>query len=333
MNFARLSLSLLVAGSFASGLCVQAQDLKGGKKQAPLPKCPLTELLVKIGDGGVQKAEYEVYLQKAARSSGKSKESLSEEERKAALESAIDDEILFQAAIADGALRKDYTMRKIAGEYKSRAVTSQLNPKGFSDAELEAYYKSHIAEFSRPANVQVKAVKLSDMDSKSEAKAVKEGKAKPEAYKGWIDLGWATEGQPFSGLPQETCSKIESLKKGQVEVVEDKLFKIRMLVWISDKSEAVPISFDEAKGKVRFALLNEADRSATKKLLDSLAKEYPGASEDELMLYGGVKAGVHRDLATIKPSIVNEFVSSSKSGRAELLAKLKQKFRVERLSN
>src|SRR3989339_2258117 len=72
----------------------QPKSIKPTYTKKEIPQGKLINLVAKVGSGGITKADYDFYLLKFANKNRKGVGALSAEDRKAALNMAIDDELV-----------------------------------------------------------------------------------------------------------------------------------------------------------------------------------------------------------------------------------------------
>ncbi len=327
-----------LAASFANS-DVSAADRKPAAPAAPassvanpvqakdVPEMPEASLVAKVGRGGLTKQEFDWYQLRFANKAKKSVAQLSPEERRKALEEGIDDETLFQASIADGILNDSYTRFSMGSLYRSNKTLAGVDPRKFTDEELKAYYDAHPAEFSEPAANYVRVAKF---NSKAEAAdfCKKARKAKdPASLQGWLDLEWVSEGAQKAGLPTEITDKAAKLKQGQISdpVMDVMVKEIHYVFWASERKEAKPIPFEEAKGKVKFALVGQKQKDAQSALLKKLGFDPKKVSEEDALFFGALESGLHRDIS-VRQRCISTYVSKKGSTREQLLPALKKQF-------
>ena len=197
----------------------QSQDKQQSSQPASslvikeVPQIPDTGLVAKVGKGGLTKSEYDFYLLRFANKAKKNVKALSSEERKIALNEGIDDELLFQAALEDGALNDSYIRFMMSSMFRSNQTAGNIRPDQFTDAQLKAYYDAHPGEFCSPSENTVKGAKFNSAAGAADfIKKVKKLKD-PASAPDWNDLGCFTEGKTAAGLPAEICAKVVKLKK------------------------------------------------------------------------------------------------------------------------
>ncbi|MFZ2657643.1 MAG: peptidylprolyl isomerase [Victivallales bacterium] len=298
-----------------------------------IPQGVLDNLFVKVGAGGVTKGDYDFFLLKTANKNGKNVDALTPDERKTALFSAIDEELLFQGALAEGVLKDEYTCWRILETYKSNNTTAKIDPRTFTDDELEKFYKAHPGKFTKPASVNAKGLKFMTESDQDVQKVMKQVAANPDSVKNWIELGWIEEGKMAAGLPQRITDPITKLKKGQNSgIVYDKSVDWRYIFLVTDRKEPELIPYSEAKGKVKFELIGAKQEEMKKKLAADQGKGQKGLSEDEILLNSAIQAGTHRDLM-VKRYIVEWYFSKKNAKREEALPELKKKYKIEILKS
>lgn len=122
-----------------------------------------------------------------------------EEQKKEFLDDLIGDEVLFQEAIKENYHRKEGVKRQIVRQFLNDKMKSKFN---FTDAELQAYYDSHIDELQRirASHILLKPEKKNDPAAM--AKALEKAKAilkKLKAGEDFAELAKTHSQDPGSG--------------------------------------------------------------------------------------------------------------------------------------
>ncbi|OGV49590.1 MAG: hypothetical protein A2X49_06420 [Lentisphaerae bacterium GWF2_52_8] len=297
-----------------------------------IPQGPMKNLLIKVGPGGISKDELDFYYLRFANKAGKTPDTLSPEEKKKAGEEGINDETLFQAALAEGAFNDNYIQSLIISQYKSSETNSKIDPKSFTEAELEAHYKAHPEEFSEPATNHLKSLKLDGTQQDNEKK-IKLAKTKPDSIQEWSDLGWMDKEKFTSmGFYPAVAEKLIKIKTGQCsEPIDFMRGTPKLLFYSVEAKESTPIPYEQAKGKVKFSLVSQKQKELTSGLMQKLAQTYKGASEDELLLRAGLASGCQRYIST-RQYVINWFLAKKKATREQLLPELKKKYPASTVS-
>lgn len=299
----------------------------------PAPAVTIANPVATVGSGGVAKSEYDWYLLKTANKLNKSVAALTSDEKKIGLNLAIEDELLFQAALAEGALKDDYVCRMLVDTYKSTTVTAKIDPSAFTDDELQKYYRAHPEKFATPATVAVKGLKFVNASDEEVQRVLQQVKTNPEAITNWVNLGTFTEGQASAGLPPQIANAVTKLNKGQNSgIVTDRGSGWKYIFLVTDRSEATVPPFADVRSKVRFEYIAVKQEELKK---TQLAQTAPAGqkpqSEEQQLLGAAVQAGMHRELQT-KQYIINAYVMRKQAKREQLLPPLKTKFPVQVLS-
>ncbi|OGV68645.1 MAG: hypothetical protein A3K19_14870 [Lentisphaerae bacterium RIFOXYB12_FULL_65_16] len=298
-----------------------------------IPQGLLENLVAKVGAGGVTRAEYDVRLLGLANQNRKKPEGLTPEERKKALDAAVEDELLFQGALVDGVLRDEDMCWRITSEYRSSETTPRIAPNSFSDEELMAYYKASPAKFSTPVQVCARGLRLLTEQEKQAADGLrKQAVTNPEKVKGWIELGWVTEGQNSAGLPLYLTDGLVKMKKGQVSgVIVDEHMDAKFIFHVTDRKEREVIPYDEAKKKVRFEYISVRQNQMEENLVAQLRGGNASASKEELLLFAALKAGTHRQ-PLLHRAIAESYLYRRKLTREQALPELRKRFPVQILT-
>lgn len=302
----------------ATPVQVQAKDV---------PAIPEADLVAKVGRGGLTKKEYDWYLLRFANKSGKSVSSLSPDDRKKALGEGLDDETLFQASIANGILNDTYIRFMMSSLFRSNSTVATIDPRKFTDEELKAFYDANPSQFAEPATNHVKIAKF---NSKAEAadfvKKARQTK-NPDSLPAWNDLGWIGIGSTSRGIPTEITDKAAKLKPGQIsEPIPDIAVKeINYVFWAVERKESRPIPFEEAKGKVKFALIGQKQKENYANLLKKMGFDPKKVSEEDALFLSALEKGYHRDISVRQRCIVT-YVSKRKAKQEQLLPELRKQF-------
>ena len=237
------------------------------------PAAELGEVLATVNGMSVGSVEFEAAASRVTPADGKS---LSLDERKEVLDRLVDDKILYQEALRRG-LDKDPKVQKVMVNTLLRdEVYANVKNSDFTDAELEAYYQTHVEEFVVPEKVQIKRIliRVTDERSSEEAKAIADsvradlagdpaGRFKdaatehsedPYRRRGG-DVGFVSrDGKP--GLDQEIVDKAFTLDVNQLSEVFESTDGWNIL-YLANKRERVERTFLQMKGSVLRKVKND----------------------------------------------------------------------------
>lgn len=293
-----------------------------------IPQIPDAGLVAKVGKGGLTKGEYDFYLLRFANKSRKTVSSLNAEERKTALNDGLDDEILFQAALEEGALNEKYVRFMMSSLFRSKQTLSDIRPDQFTDSDLKSYYDAHTSEFSTPAGRHMKGVKFDSAASASDfIKKMKKSKD-PASAPEWVDFGVIAEGKNIVEVTSEVSEKALKLKKGQIsEPLTGRLPTPCFVFFCVDQKIGTPLPFEEVKGKVKFALVGQKQKENYDNLLKKMGFDPKKISEDDALFLSALNNGMHRDIS-VRQYCINAYIGKQKSKREQLLPELKKKYPV-----
>lgn len=294
-----------------------------------IPKIPETDLVAKVGKGGLTQKEYDFYLLRFANRSQKTVQALSEEERKSALNEGLDDEILFQAALADGSLNNKYIRFMMGSLYKSNKATATLDPRNITEEEMKAYYDAHKSEFHTPKELLIKGAKFESAEGAANfVKKLKKSK-NPASDSEWKDLGWFTEGKVAAMLMQEVCDMVVKLKKGQIsKPIQDPGMKtIYYVFYCVDESPGMPLDFGDVSSKIKFELLNQKQNTSYADLLKKMGFDPKKVSEEDALFLGALQAGLWRE-HSVREYSINAYTMKKKQSKEKLLPQLRKKYPV-----
>lgn len=291
------------------------QERKGPKPDLPasgVEQGPLEDLVVRVGPGGVTSQEFEVYLRIYARDHGM--EATTPEERRKALEPAIVDEMIFQAALAEGALYDEYVHWSVLSVYKSSETVEKVDPQDFTEEQLHAYFDAHPEEFTEPAAVRLEGKRI---DSEEEEAAIVEALQRGETPPGgFSDQGWL-EPDTQGPISDEARSALLGLGVGEVSSVIDVFGGLRIVYRCAERREPRKKDFEECRGRVKFLLLGE-----------KASELGEGLGDDDAVYQEALKKGVHRR-PECRPYIINMYLDGRKQKKDEAAAELRSRFSVE----
>ncbi len=299
----------------------------------PIPQGPLTDLVARVGPGGVPRREHDLQLLKLANRLDKSTDSLSADERKQALATAIDDEVIFQCALADGILADPYIHDRIVGEYRAEHTAGKIDPQlDFSEEDLQKFYQEHPEEFSEPAEVKVEMLEFPADTPVDQIEALR---AAPDTSSSWKDAGWLKKGDPpthaVTGL-----NAVVDLQPGQVSPILRNLGVRWLLVRVVERRESKLKPYDDCRDRTRFLLIGKRQEDLGQALHAGLSKPGDGLTEDERLFRAALDAGKHRD-PQIHLRIVNEYLAKqgvneslkNSRSREEAMPELRARMPVE----
>lgn len=209
------------------------------------------KLVARVGPGGVSERELEAYLVHGARERGKGVAELTKEERRVVLEAAIDEEAIFQLAIARGMLRDEYVSWRIISEYRARETVGKVEPRSFTEEELRAYWRAHPQEFTEPPRVRLEVIELVADTPRAEveaALAAARGGGTPAGQR-WREIGWVEEGQALPPLSIDETAPAAALRPGEAVVIENRILRGPILFRAIERKEARLLPFEELPGQ------------------------------------------------------------------------------------
>jgi len=266
-----------------------------------IPQGPLDNLVARVGPGGVTRRDYERELRNQALSKGMAaapeggyailEQKLTAADRKAALQRAIDEELMFQAALADGVLDQEWARKRINSEYFYSV--SNAEAPAFTDQQIEAWYRANPQEFMAPVSVKIKYMNFPTETDEGGfgRKQFREAQADPTSTADWQDDGWVAQGQiPRCMMDQaanpEDVAALFKTEKGKVSpIIHGGVYTF--VFWVVDKTESAGLRpLDQVKERVA------RDLAAEKlKLLNAI-----GESDPERYYRMALREGIHRRL-------------------------------------
>lgn len=294
-----------------------------------IPQIAETDLVAKVGKGGITRKEYDFYQLRFANKARKNVKTLSAEDKKSALNSAIDDEILFQAALAEGALNDKYIRFMMGSLYKSNKTVATLDPRKITEEEMKAYYDAHKSEFHTPREVLIKGAKFESAEGAANfIKTLKKSKS-PASDSEWKDLGWFTEGKVAARLMQEVCDMAVQLKKGQISkpIQDPGLKTIYYVFYCVDEKPGMPLDFGDVSSKIKFLVLDQKQKANYADLLKKMGFDPKKVSEEDALFLGALQAGIWRE-HSVREYSINAYTMKKKQSKEQLLPQLRKKYPV-----
>lgn len=223
------------------------------------------DVLATVNGAAVASTDFE---EAAARSVPSNGDTLSGEEKKGVLEDLINDELLYQEALARG-FDKDPKVKKVMVNALLREdVYGAVRNSDFSDDELEQYYQSHLEEFIVPEKVQIYRVlvkiKTDRTDAEAKSKADRLYTELSRDTTKFKDIASKESEGPFRRRGGDVGFVPKTGKPGLDEGVIEKAFEMKVeelsepfltedgynIVYIANRRESVERSFQQMKGAV-----------------------------------------------------------------------------------
>ena len=99
------------------------------------------------------------------------------------------------------------------------------------------------------------------------------------------------------------------------------------MFFCADQKTAEQIPFDEARGKVKFALTGQKQKENYDSLLKKMGFDAKKISEEDALFLAALNSGVHRDIS-VRERCISMCISKKKLKREQLLPELRQKYPV-----
>lgn len=273
-------------------------------------------VLAQVEDSVITVAQFEAELARRAQRGGG--RVLSAQEREALLDEMIRFEVSFAQAKAAG-LDRDPEMiqrfrRMVVARYEEQHQTDTEKVPAPTAAEVEAYYRDHLAEFNQPEKVRgaLLFLKVSPkaIDEKKReamqraerirAEAIQQSSVQPSfgdlarqhsedaatRYHGG-DGGWMTRGQKSHAWPQEVMTALFALKApGEISPVipaPEGLYLVKLM----ERTEAAAAPLEQVRERIAWRLHQDRVQRGQKEFYERQK--------------AGLRVTVHRDLLeTIK---------------------------------
>jgi hypothetical protein len=289
------------------------------------------ELVIKVGPGGLTQQELDIYLRRAAKRLRRSKRDLDPADRERAITEAIDDEILYQAAVAGKMLEDEHVKSRICNLYKSKNTTAKIDPRSFTSKELRAYYDTHPEEFTKPVELELSVLRIPRCTAAELREILRKAKAVPERVEGWKRIGWASQSKVAANtIPKRALDPLYRLYKGEVHGPVEDRFGMRHVFWVHGRKEARLVSFEKSRARVVHLLIKQKQASFERRMRLELRGDRPSERGDSELLYeAALAAGMARDWG-VRKYVINAWVARQKQTRDDLLIVARRRFRVVR---
>lgn len=304
-------------------------------------------VVAQVGKGGITETEFELSQKQYANLMGlaqvpeggfaKMEVNLNPQQKANALYNAIDEELLFQAAAAEGLLANDHWKRKIIQEYREMLSAlpkvakedphapvqfesmREADVSEFTEEQIQAYYQEHPSEFMAPSTFKVKFNFYPQEDEGSMGeKSFARARENPEAYEEWQGEESVIEGHIPSciqdGIQPSRLAPLFITAKGSVSpTIHGNVQKY--VFWVVDKEESAGLRpLEEVRQKVLYRLARGRFEA-----LAQIQQNEPGR-----FYTMALNEGVHRKL---KSQIAFQYLNGRK--RDEVLAELRKKYEVK----
>ncbi|MEK7867192.1 MAG: hypothetical protein AAB434_10955 [Planctomycetota bacterium] len=292
----------------------------------PAPSLPGTipqalegDLVASVGPGGVTRKELADRIYGFTRGDS-SLVDISPKEARVYLDPLVDDELLFQGAIADGAF-DDPTIRKRLCEAQISVQGADTRLTGGTEADLKAWYEAHLADLIEAKRLQVCGAKLYDAADLATERGLEETMGRIERLKAagpddpvWDFKGWIGVDEEFLG--PKTYDMIKNLRVGEcsndIACSDKSVWAFRVL---AREDLPAPPPFERCRDRVRMLIAEER------------MKALEAADTDETFR-AALDGGLHRN-SYHRAFIIETYVTRRKTSRAELLTEMRGRFLVD----
>lgn len=283
-----------------------------------IPQALEGELVANVGPGGVTRKELADRVYGYTRGDS-GLDDLSPMEAQVYLDPLVDDELLFQGAIADGVFDDPAVRRRLCEvQLSAQGVDTRL--VGGSDADLKAWYNAHRDElieakrlFVRGAKIEDFATFTTDWDLERFRDHVARLKAAGPNDKVWDAEGWVGRDEEFMG--PRTYTMLKNVRKGDWsnDIVCDDQCVWVFKVFEREDAEAPP-PFEKCRDRVRMLMAAEVAKAVE-------------AGTTEETFRAALAAGLHRN-SYLRAFVIETYVTKRKASRADLLTEMRERFRV-----
>ncbi len=339
---------LFVSASFAEPYF----DIPSDQELDPavIPPALEKQIVARVGKGGVTQFDWdrstlEVLSAKNSEDTlmGASMGNLdkaSKADRQKALQNAIDEELLFQAAIEDGVFDPPEMKSRVRSEYSESLASLPELPKQrnggiqfqsirlpdlaeFTEERIQKYYEEHSDQFKAPAQMRIKYMNWpTETDEGGMArKRMEEARGNPSAITDWQGEETITEGQiphciTDGGVQSENLASLYQTPQGSVTPVIYSAVNM-WIFWVVEKgASAGPRPLNEARPLVLYQLAKER----------YIALHSVEQSDPDRFYRMAIQAGAHRHL---RQDIGFRYWSGKGLDRGKTLAELRTKYPSE----
>ncbi len=315
-----------------------ASVLKLKENEAKVSRENPGKQLARVGEGGVWENEFRWFLVRFPSEYPDLAKVPRTEMRAVALSAAIDNEILFQAALRNGALRESEMRKRIVDHHRAEYQMSRSKPEDFSDEDVKSYSEKHQMEMMEPPTLAggvfyfQRSATGSEMERRRQEALTQPNSIvfskRPEANT-WIEFQDFRRQADSTSISEADRAVILGLKVGEVSPPID-LGLTRAVYWIrSVTSPAGAIK----RPKVIQALLQEKNKA----VMTEWEKNFP---TEEAQFQEALRNRTHYYRA-IHDQIVNDYVrkmtnhqrgmtsEQMKASKAGVVERVRSGFRVE----
>jgi hypothetical protein len=271
-------LALVVVGA----LLAACGETDSGERKATSPR----DVVAVVNGQAITRDAFEHYVESAA--VGSETASSDAETQRRLLLRMVDEELLFQRAIALGLHRRDPAVHRAILSAVIASVTSEGVAAEPDEATLRSHYEENAAHFTGPERFAVEVVRVSDR-GRTDAEARSDAEEVANRLREGADVGAVLASYPDSSalatpappLPLESvaqragpavASALSRLSPGEVsDPVRDEAGYTVVALRKRHPPEAAP--FDDVRGEVRGAYLRQRRERALRDTLDALHRE------------------------------------------------------------
>ena len=265
----------------------------------PLSAAPPTDVVARVGDRTISADEFS--LQMVSRSGGFTDYFSTPERKQALLDEMVARELQIIRATERGYLDDPEVVasqeRTLLRRLREEQLHQQLADIGLVDAEVEAYYRQHLADYTDPAKSRIAMIRLSlpkgaTDEKRAEKRALAEEilaqvQALPAAGQGFGtlaarhsdhqasryaggDVGWYVAGQGGRIADEAVVEQVAALRSpGEISPViegEDGFYLLRLIEAMPEQTRP----FSEVEPRIRRILLAQKQRETEQAWLGSL---------------------------------------------------------------
>lgn len=295
-----------------------------------VPQGPLTDLVVRVGSGGVTRSEYAKFLQQEARAAGKSVSELSGEERRRALERAIEEEMLFQGALVAGLHNTTSLRQALIASCRERHTAGRVKPDDVSEGELRAYYEAHKESFVKPPGVRVKMRRFGPGVPRPEIAAAWEAaRTNPVEATGWKEFGWVRPGTEIEQLMRADVEYLLTLQSNEVSKLITDAFGTSFMFWVVEREEREARAYEDVREEILKRVIQERRERLEAEFAREMEAQRGPLSMDDAIFQRALEEGIHREEA-LRRQLIELYLSTKNVSRDHLLADLRAMFPVRR---
>lgn len=290
---------------------------------------PEFKYAVEVGNAGITAEEFEDYVIREAHQLRKPIHKLQIHERVNMLQQAIDEELIFQEAIAKKTHEQPYIRKLIIGQYEQiLAKERHEKAKEFTEEDLKKYYEAHPEQFTHPDMVKLA---VHPFKAGTPMDEIKQWMSKAKADAGsvqWKAMDWLKKDQTYGNFDLKSLKPLHELSPGEMTDVIHDPFGLNYVFKCIDKRQGGKQSFEQCKDEIVKILNDEHEAELRDKLRAQRRHETKsGDTLNDTILQQAIDRNVHR-MPHIRTRIINTYTHKSGVERDKLLVSLRETYEI-----